>query len=172
MTLKIFPFLLSTSVYFALAIWFIGSHTKRLQRLYGAICLVTSAWQSIWIILLSQMTPLKIALCSKVCYTVLVFIPPIFHHFIVEFKQEKARLRTFGYTYGVSFVFVLLIWSGTLFIKGFRTFTWGMSPVAGPLYSLFVVFITFHLFRILVLLRHVQRDPGTSDMRRRHAKWV
>jgi len=171
MTLKAFPFFLSSITYLILGLWVIFREKNRTQVLYGAVCIVTSFWQGIWVTLFSNL-PMDLQYLSlKISYSMIVFIPSTFYHFVIDFTQNESDRSSLRWVYGLSSALALSIWLGK-FINGFNNYPWGLSARAGLLHPLFVCLVTFVVIRMLYLLRKTQLDPKIPTIKKRQLGWL
>jgi len=108
----------------------------------------------------------------RVCYSGIVFIPPVLYHLISAFVARNDEKRWVFLTYAVSLILLGLVWSRTLFVKGFRQFYWGLSAEAGPLHPLFVILVVGILSRVLILLWKYHNRTDLSDSKRKQARFV
>jgi signal transduction histidine kinase len=158
--------------YLILGIWIIARHRNKVQGLYGALCIVTCFWQGIWAALFSHVDQNVLYVSLKAGYSGVVFIPAIYYHFVAEFTQQQNRLWWVRCGYIVSSVFAVLIWSGTLFIKGFNEYSWGMSAKAGSLHPFYMVFVGLVFIRMIILLLNTQRSEVVQNLKKSQATWV
>src|SRR5574338_1202965 len=93
MTLTALPFFLSAITYLLLGSWIFLRHKNNVQRLYGALCIMTCCWQGVWSVLFSTLDRDALYLGLKIGYSGIVFIPAIFYHFISEFTQQERHMK-------------------------------------------------------------------------------
>jgi signal transduction histidine kinase len=169
MTWNALPFLITSVTYFALGSWALIYQKNRAQRLYGAICLTTCFWQSIWLVLFSHSVSFYTTVWVKAAYSGVIFIPSVFNHFIIEFTTKETRRSWRIVPYFVSCLFALLICTSHYFIEGFNSFKWGLSVKAGMLHPLFLTLICIIFVKIMYLLILVQRDHQISNLKKRQS---
>src|SRR5690349_16532736 len=142
MTLKSFPFFLTTITYLLLGGWIILRHDNKMQRLYGGLCIATCFWQGVWAVLFSRISEPALVWRVRFGYTGLVFIPAIFYHFIIEFTGEEPRSKWLAGFYLASLLLAALIWSGHKFVDGLNYYSWWPAAKAGSLHLVFIVLIS------------------------------
>jgi signal transduction histidine kinase len=165
-------FSFSAASYLALGAWVVIRQKNKVQQLYGLLCLTTCLWQAIWAILFTGTDAKWVYTAIQVCYSGIVLVPAIFHHFINEFTEQKDQKIWLRWTYGISAVLLACVWIDHLFLGGINYYSWGRSARAGLLHPIFSVLVTVVVVRTLILLRQLEVDPTTSDIKRRQTALV
>jgi signal transduction histidine kinase len=166
------PFYLTTLGYLVLGVWVIVNRKSRVQQLYGALCIATCFWQGIWAFLFSSINDSTLYLALRVCYTGIVFVPPIFFHFIAEFTHESGRRRFLTASYILSPFLALSVWKEGWFLSGFYHYSWGLAAHAAGLHAVFAAIVSVIVLRTLFMLSRMQMDEQESVLRRRQTRLV
>jgi signal transduction histidine kinase len=172
MNLYAFLFLVCTAAYALLGIWAVFARQERTHKLYGALCLMTCFWQGIWAMLFGGVNPDSRMFWLRLCYAWIVFIPATLHHLISAFTHQEMGKRWVRWMYGLSLVLCAAVWYDSLFIKGFRQFSWGVAAKAGPLHPLFGILVAVVIVRIGVLLYGYYKNPDLSDLKKKQVRFV
>jgi signal transduction histidine kinase len=165
-------FFITSLTYLLLGGWIVLRHKNKAQRLYGALCIATCFWQGIWTVLLSDSTIRVINTALLIGYSGIVFIPSVFLHFIAEFTQQERKRVWLTVSYVASSIFVLLIWSGNLFVDGLNQYQWGYAAKAGQLHPMFVFLVGVVVARMFYLLLLARNAEGATKIRRSQIHWV
>jgi signal transduction histidine kinase len=163
-------FLITSVTYFLLGSWIIIRHQNKAQRLYGALCIATCFWQGVWTALFANVPHSVLPLWIKIGYSGIVFIPPVFYHFVVEFSLKETKTWALKGVYTVSFLLLALIWLGNGFENGLNAYSWGYAARAGKWHPVFVILIAVVVVRMSTLLHSLVIDKEATNLRRKQAK--
>ena len=159
-------------LYVALGIWVLTRQKNKVHRLYGILCILTAAWQMVWVVISQPNLTSFNMRCVYVLHTFILFVPPVFYHFILEFTEEIKRPLGLKWSYAISGVFTLFVWLSPWFFSGFYEYSWGRSLKAGLLHPVFSLFVGLIVVRIFYLLARYRVVGEISDIKKRQTRWV
>jgi hypothetical protein len=90
-------------------------HKAKVNRLFFFCCLITSLWFLLWCILFNVKDEYKGVFIARLGYSVIVFIPPVFYHFVLEVLKKKEKL-TLYILYSFTGIFLISIWSSMIYL--------------------------------------------------------
>jgi len=143
-----------------------------MNRSFALLCLETFWWQACWFAIYYAGTDAQKDLIVKVGYSLILFIPFTYYHFVIQFldlKREMVWVRRF---YLIGIFWLIILWATKVFIAGHNEFNWGSYGRAGPLHPLYLVFVATVAWRGLTFLRASMVDPERSALARNQNKFV
>ena len=132
---------------------------------------VTFWWQFSWFILFNTQNTEAAFLLVKIGYSGITFIPIAFFHFYSRFLDKKENKKWLNIYYSIAFVFLSLLWSTNLYVKGFYEYFWGFYPKAGILHPIFLTYLTvvaLHSFCLLIIAGHKENWKGVKSNQIKH----
>lgn len=142
------------------------------NRSFALLCLETFWWQACWFTIYYAGTDAQKDLIVRVGYSLILFLPFTYYHFVVEFlhlKREMVWVRRF---YFVGIFWLFLLWASKIFIAGHNEFTWGTYGKAGLLHPLYLIFMVIMAWRVFTFLKASMVDPERSALARNQSKLV
>ena len=116
-------------------------------------CLTSFWWQFTWFILFNIKNETLASYLVRIGYSGIIFIPVTFFHFYTSYLDLKENKKWVNFYYFIGFVFLILLWTTTTYIKGYYTYFWGYYPKAGflhPVYLIYLIIIAIHCFSSLI----------------------
>lgn len=168
MPLLSLPPLLSACAALALSGFvFFKNPRSAVNRTFALLCFETFFWQACWFwAYLGSQESIYKNLVIRIAWVTVVFIPFTYYEFAVRFLGLKRELRGVRLAYASACLFLVLAWSGDLFIAGFHEFWWGYYTKAGPLHPFYLIIVCCVMLRALILLRRGARDPAVPQSER------
>lgn len=142
------------------------------NRSFALLCFETFWWQVCWFTIYYAGTDPQKDLIVKVGYSLILFIPFTYYHFVVQFldlKREMVWVRRF---YFVGIFWLFLLWATKIFIAGHNEFNWGTYGRAGSLHPIYLIFVAIVAWRGLTFLKASMVDPERSALARNQNKFV
>jgi len=142
------------------------------NRSFALLCLETFWWQACWFTIYYAGTDPQKDLVVRVGYSLILFLPFTYYHFVVEFlglRREMVWVRRF---YFVGIFWLFLLWSTKLFIAGHNEFSWGTYGKAGLLHPVYLMCMVIMAWRVLTFLKASMVDPERSALARNQTKLV
>jgi|GEM_PF-187727 len=134
------PPLLAATFVFSCGLWIAAKNPRRLPNLtFGLICLAVSDWLFGLFMGYSTSDPQEALFWMKLIYVGVLFVPPLFFHFVESFLERKTRPEWFYLTYSMSALFLLFL-PTDYFISGLYHYPWGYHAKAGALHTVFLVY--------------------------------
>lgn len=142
------------------------------NRSFALLCFETFWWQACWFGIYYAGTDAQKDLIVKVSYSLILFIPFTYYHFVVRFlnlEKEMVWVRRF---YFVGIFWLILLWTTNIFIAGHNEFSWGTYGKAGSLHPIYLIFVAIVAWRGLTFLKASIVDPERSALARNQNKFV
>jgi len=139
---------------------------------FALLCFETFWWQVCWFAIYYAGTDAQKDLIVRAGYSLILFVPFTYYHFVVQFlrlKKEMARVCLF---YFVGIFWLILLWKTNIFIAGHNEFSWGTYGKAGSLHPVYLVFVGIVAWRGLTFLKASTVDPERSALARNQNKFV
>jgi putative two-component system response regulator len=131
-----------------------------LRTVFLRFCAITFHWQFLWFILFIQDSGASADLLCRIGYSGIIFLPVSCYEAAVRYLDLPRRHVTFFY--GLCLVFLVLLWTTDLFIRGARLQSFGYYPEAGVLHPVYLamvlVLIGLLLHRLFRVFR-METDP-------------
>ena len=124
-------------LYMGLGMWVFLRRKIMCMGLYGVLCVLTAAWQIIWILVSKPALSAFDLHWIYALHSAILFVPAVFYHFILKFTGDIKNPLGLMWTYVSAIVFTILIWTTPWFFNGFYEYSWGRSLKAGPLHPIF-----------------------------------
>lgn len=141
MSLASVPTLVTAILSIALGIFVFRRNKSTLNWTFALCCFLTGYWQCCWTLLFNVSDPGTAVVLARLGYSGITFIPIVFFHFIAEFTQNSTLRKLSRLFYAVGGCFLVLAWTGQLYVAGVYQYSWGFYPKAGSLHALFLVFL-------------------------------
>jgi len=166
--------LLSAMTFLALGLFVLKQTKGSLTNIpFVLMCLSTVGWQLTWTFLFTATDAEQAHLLVRIGYSSIIFMPVFHFHFFSGFvgrqRQEMALLFIF-YTTGI--IFLILLWTSSLFVDGYRAFFWGFYPKAGVLHPIYLCMVNFLSFRLVQILEREWKRPDLAIQRRIQIKYA
>jgi len=142
------------------------------NRSFALLCFETFWWQACWFAIYYAGTDVQKDLIARAGYSLILFVPFTYYHFVVQFlrlKREMVRVRLF---YFVGLFWLILLWTTNIFIAGHNEFSWGAYGKAGSLHPIYLIFVGIVAWRGLTFLKASMVDPERSALARNQNKFV
>ncbi|PIQ88702.1 MAG: hypothetical protein COV72_07175 [Candidatus Omnitrophica bacterium CG11_big_fil_rev_8_21_14_0_20_42_13] len=154
--------------------FFVYFHNRKSQVniSFGLLCLSTFWWQFSWFILFNIQDRSLVSCLTKIGYTGIIWIPFTFYHFVIYWlglHKEKILLYL---SYILGFVFLVILWSSDLFLKGFYEYRWGYYPKAGLLHPLYLAILSIVAARVFWVLGLSLKTRNLSAVQRNQFKYT
>jgi len=157
------PYLVTMAGYFAIALWTITfRRNSTAQRLYAVLCLVTAVWQSLWVVLVGKASGPYLETVIRIGYAVILIIPSVFYHFLYSFITDKKSNLWVYLNYTVSILLAIAAITTEWLIRGVYKYSWGLSPRAGVLHPIFVVFVIAVIVSLWKLFKQIRKNESDS----------
>lgn len=112
---------------------------NRISLCFFALCLTTFFWQATWAVLFQVRDPFWADALVRLGYLLIIFLPTILYHFLVEIANQPRDRRWVMLSYGVSLVLGGFDLTTRLFVAGYYEYFFGHYPKAGPLHGVHVL---------------------------------
>lgn len=142
------------------------------NRSFALLCLETFWWQACWFAIYYAGADAQKDLIVRAGYSLILFIPFTYYHFVVQFlrlKKEMGRVRLF---YFIGIFWLILLWTTNIFIAGHNEFNWGTYGKAGSVHPIYLIFVAIVAWRGLTFLKASMVDPERSALARNQSKFV
>ncbi len=168
------PPLLSAIVFAGLGLFVLLSNRRSATNImFMLMCATSFGWQIAWTFLFSIKDSSLADLIVRCGYSSIIFIPICHFHLFASFVgklKEELKLLFASYVLGV--VFLVLLWSTDLFIRGYYSFHWGYYPKAGILHPVYLAMVNVLAFRLTYLLVMEWRRKGLDPQRYQQVKFA
>lgn len=145
MSLASIPTLVTAILSIALGLFVLRRNKSSLNWIFASCCFLTGYWQLCWTLLFNVTDEGAATLLARLGYSGITFIPIVFFHFFAEFTQSPALRRFLRLFYALGGCFLVLAWTGQLYIAGVYRYSWGFYPRAGSLHWLFPALVAIIL---------------------------
>lgn len=143
-----------------------------LNRSFSLLCLETCWWQACWFISYYLTTGTQKDVIIRIAWTLIIFLPFTLFHFIVRFLNLPKKVVWIHRFYLLGIIWLVLLWTGKLFIAGYQEFTWGYYTKAGLLHPFYVTNAAFVLGYSWILLKKSTVDSSPSPIAQNQIKFV
>jgi signal transduction histidine kinase len=138
MSLASVPTLITAIISVALGLFILRRNKSPLNWTFALCCFLTAYWQACWTLLFNVNDATVADYLARLGYSGISFIPVVFFHFIVEFTEDARFRRTLRLFYAFAACFLILAWTGPLYVAGVYRYAWGFYPRGGSLHWVFV----------------------------------
>ena len=153
MEVKGFPLLIGSLPLLFLNLYIFA---KRKREILSFSFIVKCSLIFIWLICFGVslfLTSAKdIVFWQKLGHSAVIFFPPAFYHFVVEFLRKKSQRKTAILLYIISFAFLLFLWHSRYMVSGLYKYEWGFYLKAEILRNVFLVYFISVFAKIFLLL--------------------
>jgi signal transduction histidine kinase len=141
MSLVSVPTLVTAILSIALGIFVLRRNKSSVNWTFALCCFLTGYWQTCWTLLFNVSDEGAATVLARLGYSGITFIPIVFFHFIVEFTQNPALRKVSRLFYALGGCFLILAWTGPLYVAGVYQYSWGFYPKAGALHWVFLALL-------------------------------
>ena len=128
---------------------FIKSRKSFTNTLFSLACFCIFLWLFGYFIVYNTEDQIKALFWCKIVYSGVIFIPPLFYHFIDSLLKWSSQRALISLNYIISSIFIALLFFTSYIISGTHSYFWGYQTKVGPLHSLFLLFLV--LFYVYLL---------------------
>ncbi len=166
------PPLITAILSFILGIFVLKSNIKSMvNRLFFLLCLTACIWQFGFFMVYSS-TNTNIALFwVRIGYLGVIFIPPIFLHFLVLFFKSKKYKKFILLSYIYSTIFFFL--TRTNYFLDVQKYYWGYYTKGGFLHYIFLaIFIALWFLGLIIIYDGYKNRRSKSTLTRSRFKYL
>jgi signal transduction histidine kinase len=145
MSLASVPTLVTAILSIALGIFVLRKNKSPLNWTFALCCFLTAYWQTCWTLLFNVHDESTAMLLARLGYSGITFIPIVFFHFIAAFTQDRALRKLLAVFYVFGAGFLVLAWTGQLYVGGIYQYSWGFYPKAGSLHLVYLALLAIML---------------------------
>jgi len=151
---------------------FFKNPRSAVNRVFALLCFQTFWWQACWFATYFFHEPSQKDLIIRISWIGVVFIPFTYYEFSVRFLGLNSELKWTRWAYIFASVFLVLTWTGKLFIAGINDFWWGYYTKAGILHPLYLTVVSWVLLRAVFLLWRGWQDPNLPPIERHRRRFA
>ena len=148
------------------------NYRSPINRSFSYLCFGTAYWQICWLISYFLANHAQKILICKIAYMLAALIPFFYYHYAVQFIRLTSEMKWVKVGYGVTGLFLILLWATDLFIEGYQNFSWGIYPRVGLLHPIYLFVVFISMIRALILLKHAVNLPQISSEDRNRNRLV
>ena len=145
MSVASLPTLVTAILSIALGIFVLRKSKSTLNRTFALWCFLTGYWQTCWTLLFNVTDESVAVVLARLGYSGITFIPIVFFHFVAEFIRDPALKKWSRLFYAIGGGFLILAWTGQLYVSGVYKYAWGFYPRAGSLHLVYLVLLAIML---------------------------
>ncbi len=151
---SLFPFLSALIIIFLSILVYKKRSRSPINQAFSLFTFFSSIWLFNYAISYTTITEQQALFWLKIGYTGVILIPVGFYHFIYAFLNLKSRIYKIYliFAYGMSLIFIYLLWGTNYFVNGVYKFFWGYYPSAGSLHPFYMGFLFLTVSPCFVLL--------------------
>ena len=137
-----------------------------INRTFGLICLVFTAWLSGTVMMFianSMNNDAMIIFWDRFVYMGVVFMPALQYHFALLITRNKPNIFLY-LAYALSAIFLFFV-PTDYFVSGVFHYQWGAHTIAQPLHHLFLLFFFSYIGALLITLYRHYKKPSVREER-------
>ncbi|MBU1147856.1 MAG: GAF domain-containing protein, partial [Candidatus Omnitrophica bacterium] len=174
MNLYSIPPLIASVLVLLLGLFIVIKNKKSLVNVvFGLDCFCVFTWLFGYFIIYNiEHQELAFFWC-KIVYVGVIFIPPLFYHFIDRLLRLPRNRVVVPLNYFISVIFVILLFTSDSFVVGVYKYYWGYQTRVGFLHNLFLIFFaTVLCIPFVKIYRRCKSEKDRSILEYNRSRYV